>query len=82
MIDIVINFIKNIFIKDKGKEKPSMEALHNMSIPMDTGDDVAKALGHMDEDGEFITEGRQEQIKSRGVIKPPKKRVKKKFDEV
>jgi hypothetical protein len=46
------------------------------------GDDVAKALGHMDEDGEFITEGRQEQIKSRGVIKPPKKRVKKKFDEV
>ena len=45
------------------------------------GDDVAKALGHMDEDGEFITEGRQEQIKSRGVIKPPKKRVKKKFYE-
>ena len=45
------------------------------------GDDVAKALGHMDEDGEFITEGRQEQIKvSRGVIKP-KKRVKKKFYE-
>ena len=45
------------------------------------GDDVAKALGHMDEDGEFITEGRQEQIKSRGVIKLPKKRVKKKFYE-
>jgi len=28
-----------------------------------SGDDVAKALGHMDEDGEFITEGRQEQKK-------------------
>ena len=44
------------------------------------GDDVAKALGHMDEDGEFITESRREQIKSRGVIRP-KKRVKKKFYE-
>ena len=56
MINIIINFIKNLFIKDEGKEEISMEALHNMSIPMDTGDDVAKALGHMDEDGEFITE--------------------------
>jgi lysozyme family protein len=61
MIDIIINFLKSLFIKDK--EKPSiltdvsMEALHNMSI---TGDDVAKALGHMDEDGEFITEVQQE----------------------
>jgi len=57
VIDIVINFIKNIFIKDKGKEKPSMEALHNISIPMTTEDDIAKALGHMDKDGEFITKG-------------------------
>ena len=48
MINTIINFLKSLFIKDK--EKPSiltdvsMEALHNMSI---TGDDVAKALGHM-----------------------------------
>jgi len=61
IIDLIINFLKSLFIKDK--EKPSiltdvsMEALHNMSI---TGDDVAKALGHMDEDGEFITEVQQE----------------------
>jgi len=61
MIDIIINFLKSLFIKDK--EKPSiltdvsMEALHNLSV---TGDDVAKALGHMDEDGEFITEVQQE----------------------
>ena len=61
MLDIIINFIKSLFIKDK--EKPSiltdvsMEALHNMSI---SGDNVAKALGHMDEDGEFITEIQEE----------------------
>ena len=56
MINIIIDFIKNLFIKNEGKEEPSMEALHNTSIPMATGDDIAKALGHMDEDGEFITE--------------------------
>jgi|TARA_B100000315_G_scaffold163006_1_gene151462 lysozyme family protein len=61
MIDIIINFLKSLFIKDK--EEPSIlhdvsiEALHNLSV---TGDDVAKALGHMDEDGEFITEVQQE----------------------
>jgi|TARA_B100001971_G_scaffold39309_1_gene34387 lysozyme family protein len=61
MLDIIINFLKSLFIKDK--EEPSIlhdvsiEALHNLSV---TGDDVAKALGHMDEDGEFITEVQQE----------------------
>ena len=58
MINIIINFLKSLFIKDK--EEPTMEALHNISIPMDTGDDIAKALGHMDEDGEFITEIQEE----------------------
>jgi hypothetical protein len=72
VINIIINFIKNLFIKGEGKEETSMEALHNMSIPMDveysetdaadyyTGDDVAKALGHMDEEGKFITETQKE----------------------
>ena len=61
MINTIINFLKSLFIKDK--EEPSIlhdvsiEALHNLSV---TGDDVAKALGHMDEDGEFITEVQQE----------------------
>ena len=31
MIDIIINFIKSLFIKDK--EEPTMEALHNIRIP-------------------------------------------------
>ena len=43
MIDSIINFIKNLFIKKV--EGPTIEALHNISIPMDTGDDIAKALG-------------------------------------
>ena len=34
MINTIINFIKSLFIKDK--EEPTMEALHNISIPMDT----------------------------------------------
>jgi len=33
MIDIIINFLKSLFIKDK--EEPTMEALHNISIPRD-----------------------------------------------
>ena len=40
MIDIIINFIKSLFIKDK--EEPTMEALHNISIPMDTITKVEK----------------------------------------
>ena len=31
MINIIINFIKSLFIKDK--EESTMEALHNISIP-------------------------------------------------
>jgi len=34
MLDIIINFLKSLFIKDK--EEPTMEALHNISIPKDT----------------------------------------------
>ena len=34
MINTIINFLKSLFIKDK--EEPTMEALHNISIPMDT----------------------------------------------
>ena len=33
MINTIINFIKSLFIKDK--EEPTMEALHNISIPRD-----------------------------------------------
>ena len=33
MIDLIIDFLKNLFIKDK--EEPTMEALHNISIPRD-----------------------------------------------
>jgi len=34
MIKLIIDFLKSLFIKDK--EEPTMEALHNISIPMDT----------------------------------------------
>ena len=40
MIDIIINFIKSLFIRDK--EEPTMEALHNNSNPMDTITKVEK----------------------------------------
>ena len=40
MIEVIINFIKSLFIKDK--EEPTMEALHNISIPMDTITKVEK----------------------------------------
>ena len=44
MLEVIINIIKNLFIS-KG-EKPTESIV--------TGNDIAKALGHMDEDGEFI----------------------------
>ena len=34
MINLIIDFLKSLFIKEK--EEPTMEALHNMSIPRDT----------------------------------------------
>ena len=40
MIEVIINFIKSLFIKDK--EEPTMEALHNISIPIDTKIKVSK----------------------------------------
>jgi len=72
MINTIINFLKSLFIKDK--EEPTFEAFHNTRIPIRVvddagvdietgkyvGDDIAKSLGHMDENGEFITEIQEE----------------------
>ena len=55
MIDVIINFIKSLFIKDK--EEPTMEALHNISIPMDTITKVEKQeISKFDEIIEVVLE--------------------------
>ncbi|SVE34295.1 uncharacterized protein METZ01_LOCUS487149, partial [marine metagenome] len=55
MLDIIINFLKSLFIKDK--EEPTMEALHNISIPMDTITKVEKQeMSKFDEIIEVVLE--------------------------
>ena len=51
MLDIIINFLKSLFIKDK--EEPTMEALHNISIPKDTKFRVVDDAGVDIETGKY-----------------------------
>ena len=52
MINIIINFLKSLFIKDK--EEPTMEALHNISIPSDTKFRVVDDAGVDIETGKYV----------------------------
>ena len=55
MIKLIIDFLKSLFIKDK--EEPTMEALHNISIPMDTITKVEKEeMSKFDEIIEVVLE--------------------------
>ena len=75
MIDIIINFIKSLFIKDK--EEPTMEALHNISIPgrnypKDTKFRVVDDAGVDIETGKYVGDS--------GI--PKEKEEMSKFDEI
>ena len=55
MIKLIIDFLKRLFTKDK--EEPTMEALHNISIPMDTITKVEKQeMSKFDEIIEVVLE--------------------------
>ena len=71
MINIIINFLKSLFIKDK--EEPTMEALHNISIPKDTKFRVVDDAGVDIEIGKYvgdygITEEKEEMSKFDEII--------------
>ena len=71
MINTIINFLKSLFIKDK--EEPTMEALHNISIPSDTKFRVVDDAGVDIETGKYvgdygITEEKQEMSKFDEII--------------
>ena len=71
MINIIINFLKSLFIKDK--EEPTMEALHNISIPKDTKFRVVDDAGVDIESGKYvgdsgIIEEKQEMTKLDDII--------------
>ena len=70
MIDIIINFIKSLFIKDKGE--PTIEALHNISIPSDTKFRVVDDAGVDIETGKYVGDS--------GI--PKEKEEMSKFDEI
>ena len=70
MLDIIINFIKGLFIKDK--EEPTMEALHNISIPKDTKFRVVDDAGVDIETGKYVGDS--------GI--PKEKEEMSKFDEI
>ena len=71
MINTIINFLKSLFIKDK--EEPTMEALHNISIPKDTKFRVVDDAGVDIEIGKYvgdygITEEKEEMSKFDEII--------------
>ena len=70
MLDIIINFIKGLFIKDK--EEPTMEALHNISIPKDTKFRVVDDAGVDIESGKYVGDS--------GIIE--EKQEMSKFDDI
>ena len=71
MINSIINFLKSLFIKDKEEptmealhnisiqKDTKFRVVDDAGVDIESGkyvgDDIAKALGHMDEIGEFIT---------------------------
>ena len=70
MINIIINFLKSLFIKDK--EEPTMEALHNISIQKDTKFRVVDDAGVDIESGKYVGDS--------GI--PKEKEEMSKFDEI
>ena len=70
MINTIINFLKSLFIKDK--EEPTMEALHNISIPKDTKFRVVDDAGVDIESGKYVGDS--------GIIE--EKQEMSKFDDI
>ena len=70
MIKLIIDFLKSLFIKDK--EEPTMEALHNISIPIDTKFRVVDDAGVDMETGKYVGDS--------GI--PKEKEEMSKFDEI
>jgi len=70
MINSIINFLKSLFIKDK--EGPTMEALHNISIPKDTKFRVVDDAGVDIESGKYVGDS--------GI--PKEKEEMSKFDDI
>ena len=70
MINTIINFLKSLFIKDK--EEPTMEALHNISIPRDTKFRVVDDAGVDIESGKYVGDS--------GIIE--EKQEMSKFDDI
>ena len=70
MINIIINFLKSLFIKDK--EEPTMEALHNISIQKDTKFRVVDDAGVDIETGKYVGDS----------VIPKEKEEMSKFDEI
>jgi len=70
MIKLIIDFLKSLFIKDK--EGPTMEALHNISIPSDTKFRVVDDAGVDIETGKYVGDS--------GI--PKEKEEMSKFDEI
>jgi len=75
MINLIINFLKSLFIKDK--EEPTMEALHNISIP---GRNYPKDIKFrvVDDAGVDIETGKY--VGDSGI--PKEKEEMSKFDEI
>jgi len=70
MIKLIIDFLKSLFIKDK--EEPTMEALHNISIPRDTKFRVVDDAGVDIESGKYVGDS--------GIIE--EKQEMSKFDDI
>ena len=60
MINSIINFLKSLFIKDI-KFRVVDDAGVDIESGKYVGDDIAKALGHMDKDGEWITDPKDDE---------------------
>ena len=81
MIDIIINFLKSLFIKDK--EEPTMEALHNISIPKDTKFRVVDDAGVDIETGKYVGDhGDPNIFPYSGIDLVEEKQEMSKFDEI
>ena len=81
MLDIIINFLKSLFIKDK--EEPTMEALHNISIPKDTKFRVVDDAGVDIETGKYVGDhGDPNIFPYSGIDLIEEKEEMSKFDEI
>ncbi len=81
MINTIINFLKSLFIKDK--EEPTMEALHNISIPKDTKFRVVDDAGVDIETGKYVGDhGDPNIFPYSGIDLIEEKEEMSKFDEI